>query len=301
MIYISIFNVHLFFIISGYLLKKNKEKYTKKNIKEIIKSKFKKLMIPYIIYGIMNIIGNYIISSNNVPELKNNIILFITLFGVGAMWFLPALCIGEVGLIILTHSDKSINKIFYIILINLVFSISYYIFKENYSWNLVFWIITRFIISFDFIVIGYYLYDIINNIREYKKYIILILLILTYSLANFNGKISLWRVDFGKSIFLAIVLSICICILLIIIFRDILNRDYKVLLWINKNSILILCTHQMIIRLIGVSSESAVKCIIYVIITIFIEYLVIICLDFIKVANKKHKRYIEIKGENNYE
>ena len=249
----------------------------------------------------MNIIGNYIISSNNVPELKNNIILFITLFGVGAMWFLPALCIGEVGLIILTHSNKSINKIFYIILINLVFSISYYIFKENYSWNLVFWIITRFIISFDFIVIGYYLYDIINNIREYKKYIILILLILTYSLANFNGKISLWRVDFGKSIFLAIVLSICICILLIIIFRDILNRDYKVLLWINKNSILILCTHQMIIRLIGVSSESAVKSIIYVIITIFIEYLVIICLDFIKVANKKHKRYIEIKGENNYE
>ena len=128
----------------------------------------------------MNIIGNYIISSNNVPELKNNIILFITLFGVGAMWFLPALCIGEVGLIILTHSNKSINKIFYIILINLVFSISYYIFKENYSWNLVFWIITRFIISFDFIVIGYYLYDIINNIREYKKYIILILLILQF-------------------------------------------------------------------------------------------------------------------------
>ena len=177
----------------------------------------------------------------------------------------------------------------------------YNIFKENYSWNLVFWIITRFIISFDFIVIGYYLYDIINNIREYKKYIILILLILTYSLANFNGKISLWRVDFGKSIFLAIVLSICICILLIIIFRDILNGNYKVLSWVNKNSILILCTHQMIIRLIGVSSESAVKSIIYVIITIFIEYLVIICLNFIKVANKKHKRYIEIKGENNYE
>ena len=101
----------------------------------------------------------------------------------------------------------------------------YNIFKENYSWNLVFWIITRFIISFDFIVIGYCLYDIMNNIREYKKYIILILLILTYSLANINGKISLWRVYFGKNIFLAIGLSTCICILLIIIFRDILNGN----------------------------------------------------------------------------
>ena len=127
----------------------------------------------------------------------------------------------------------------------------YNIFKENYSWNLVFWIITRFIISFDFIVIGYCLYDIMNNIREYKKYIILILLILTYSLANINGKISLWRVYFGKNIFLAIGLSTCICILLIIIFRDILNGNYKVLSWVNKNSILILCTHQMIIRLIN--------------------------------------------------
>ena len=59
-------------------------------------------MIPYIIYGIINIIGNYIISNNNVLELKNNIILFIILFGVGAMWFLPALCIGEGGLIIIS-------------------------------------------------------------------------------------------------------------------------------------------------------------------------------------------------------
>ena len=100
------FHIPLFFIISGFLLKLNKNKDTK----SMILKKFKSLMVPYILFSIINIVGFYLIKDLSYEVFKGNIFNTITLFGIGALWFLPALFISET--LFLFEKNNIGNKIF---------------------------------------------------------------------------------------------------------------------------------------------------------------------------------------------
>ena len=99
------FHMPLFFIISGFLLKLNKNKDTK----SMILKKFKSLMVPYILFSIINIVGFYLIKDLSYEVFKGNIFNTITLFGIGALWFLPALFISET-LFLFEKNNISKNK-----------------------------------------------------------------------------------------------------------------------------------------------------------------------------------------------
>ncbi|BBK78204.1 acyltransferase family protein [Clostridium butyricum] len=86
---IYIFHMALFFAVSGsvYYIQKNKlNKY--KNAKELIINKIKRLMIPYILVGILYVIPIKVISRFYSTNYFANAIFYDMLNGIGHLWFL---------------------------------------------------------------------------------------------------------------------------------------------------------------------------------------------------------------------
>lgn len=52
-------------------------------------------MVPYLLFSLINIVGNYLINGLSTIVLKSDVFNTITLFGIGALWFLPVLFIVE--------------------------------------------------------------------------------------------------------------------------------------------------------------------------------------------------------------
>lgn len=89
-IWIDSFVVSLFFILTGYIYAiKNKQV----GIKYIIKNRFITLMIPYYIFCCIHIIFRIINQGRIDSEVKGYILSTMNLFGVEALWYLPALYI----------------------------------------------------------------------------------------------------------------------------------------------------------------------------------------------------------------
>lgn len=115
------FHVPLFFIISGYFLS------IKKSTIEIIKEKFKTLIIPYFITSIIILIGRILIK-------KESFIYFCSIFygsgkievtigdlifkSIGPVWFLPALFFAIIIVKLISKFDLEIQ-----ILLTLIFSV----------------------------------------------------------------------------------------------------------------------------------------------------------------------------------
>ena len=170
------FHMPLFFIISGFLLKLNKNKDTK----SMILKKFKSLMVPYILFSIINIVGFYLIKDLSYEVFKGNIFNTITLFGIGALWFLPALFISET-LFLFEKNNISKNKYKALFYITIVFIIAIFIFVSKGNYNSVIGkltiVLVRSMVALFFINIGYYLYKVISKIN-FKIYQILILILI---------------------------------------------------------------------------------------------------------------------------
>lgn len=190
------FHMPLFFIISGFLLKLNKNKDTK----SMILKKFKSLMVPYILFSIINIVGFYLIKDLLYEVFKGNIFNTITLFGIGALWFLPALFISET-LFLFEKNNISKNKYKALFYISIVFIIAIFIFvsKGNYT-NVIgklTIVLVRSMVALFFINIGYYLYKVISKIN-FKIYQILILIAISIIFSILNGHVDLWGVQFNN-------------------------------------------------------------------------------------------------------
>lgn len=97
--WIASFHMPLFFIISGILLWITGEE--KKDMKQIVLRKVKTLLLPYIVFSIIYILINLHTSITHPEVLPRSEILkyvihSITFRGIGVLWFLTVLFIGEV-------------------------------------------------------------------------------------------------------------------------------------------------------------------------------------------------------------
>ena len=274
--WICSFHVPLFFIISGFLLKLNKNK----NIKSVILKKFKSLMVPYILFSIINILGYYLINGLPYIGLRENIFNTITLFGVGALWFLPALFISET-LFLFEKNNISKNKYKALFYITIVFIIAIFIFVSKGNYNSVIGkltiVLVRSMVALFFINIGYYLYKVINKIN-FKIYQILILAAISIILSTLNGYVDLWGVQFNNLplyVFNSIIGS-----LLIIAITKKINHS-KVLKFLGQNTLIIMATHQLILQAILKSSLiKYLNNIMIIFIILLLEY------PLIKIINK---------------
>ena len=270
--WICSFHVALFFIISGFLLNFSNNI----NHKKLVLKKVRALIIPYIIFSIINTIGNYIINSMSIISLKVDFVKTITLYGVDALWFLPALFIGEyIFLLYKRFINKNIYKIlFYISILGatlvLVLLNNYNIYSAVLrEINIVF---IRSSVALFFINFGYYTYNIINKINiELYKIIIILLFSIVFSLIN--GKVDLWSLQFNN-LFLYVFNSIVGAFAIIFITKKI-NRS-KVLDFLGQNTLIIMATHQLIIKsILATSIGTKLNKLVLLCLVLMIEYPII--------------------------
>ena len=244
--------------------------------KKLVLKKFRVLIVPYIIFSIINTIGNYLINSMSIISLKVDFVKTITLYGVGALWFLPALFIGEyVFLLYKRLINKNIYKIlFYISILGATLAL---VILNNYNVysavlreiNIV---LIRSSVALFFINFGYYTYNIINKINiELYKIIIILLFSIVFSLIN--GKVDLWSLQFNN-LFLYVFNSIVGAFAIIFITKKI-NRS-KVLDFLGQNTLIIMATHQLIIKFIlATSIGTKLNKIVLLCLVLIIEYPII--------------------------
>lgn len=236
-IWLYSFHIPLFFIISGALIK-----YTNingRNMKNIIISKFKSLIIPYICFELLAIFVWMIQNELTFSAFKWNITDSIFMYcKAGTTWFLFALFVSEILFISILKYLKS-NKLITLIT-GILFIISLTIHTENHNILVLF----RCFIANGFLYVGYYGYNLIIN-KNLSILFIIALCVANIILSHFNGLVDLWSLQFGN-IFLYTICSILGSVSIIYLFKKI--KQSFILKYLGENSLIIMATHQVLLE-----------------------------------------------------
>ena len=243
------FHMPLFFILSGFLLYFEKER----NFKKLFLRKCKSLIIPYLTFSIINMIGNYFIKDMSINSLKIDSLNIFTLYGLYALWFLITLFIAEcIFLFSKNNIKKKRNKVlFYLVIIGVALVLVFINYKyHNKALKKFNTALIRSIVGLMFINIGYYLYKFISKINL-KVYQILIIALISIGGSVLNKPVNLSGLQFNN-LFLYVFNSITGS-LTIIFFSKKINES-RILNFLGKNTLIIMATHQLIIEAILKSS-----------------------------------------------
>lgn len=107
------FHMPLFFVISGILFYKTNEK--NKSLKRFIVGRLKGLAFPYVTISVLNILYDLVL--HGFEHAKEYIIDTITLNGILALWFLPALFFAEIILFLWYKLNRKNRSFSYIIIL----------------------------------------------------------------------------------------------------------------------------------------------------------------------------------------
>lgn len=259
--YIYSFHVPVFFIVTGMLLKYKNEN----NIKKVLINRFKGIMIPYFIFDFFNIIIYLCLNGFTYQNARWNIIDTVILYGRGATWFLPCLFIAEVSFIIIRNIFK--NDILHIMCCLVCFSIPIFIVAPN----TIIFVLFRSMIAIGFICFGYYIFE-----KEYYKNYIFIILIILFIVLPKNSNIELYTLKLGN-IYIYVSNAIVGSLVFITAFKKL--KTNKLLKYIGINSLIIMGTHQNILKIIFYISnfkfEGYIKGIILLFVVLIIEFPII--------------------------
>lgn len=239
------FHVPLFFIISGSLL--YYKDTVNKNLLSLTINRIKSILIPYIIFCFINIVFELILSPS-LETAKWGILQMGVLFGIGATWFLPALFISEM-LFILIYKYINSERIKCTI-ISILFVIPF-VFKSN---HIIVTVIFRSLTSLGYIFIGYYIFRYINKL-DISWISIIGIFITSVILSEVNGNVDLYSLRYNNPI-LYLVCSIIGSILILSTLKKLNNFNTKYLNYLGLNSIVIMATHQNIIRICQIILNS---------------------------------------------
>ncbi|MBE5851236.1 MAG: hypothetical protein E7298_14065 [Lachnospiraceae bacterium] len=171
-VFIFSFHMPMFFIVSGILLAiKNDEV---KPLKEVAKSRFRGIMIPYLwfsLFYLIVVVAALIKGEIAVQTLYLNIWYIISGYGMNVLWFLPALYLGELLFIFLRRRIRDhIPFITVVVLSNaIVYFLSYFVGIAKYPTPFaermhdLITVILRPILVCGFISIGYYTHKILRK------------------------------------------------------------------------------------------------------------------------------------------
>lgn len=243
--WISSFNMPLFFIISGFL---SAYKHIEKNeIKNIIKNKLLKLMIPYTVFSLcltaFYSILKYISNGNVLDCIYTNLTRIITLKGVDSLWFIPCLFIAEITfyLIIINFG----NKIAYISSIIIYFVCSYLGNNTNTEFL---GVLFKSGVAIVFIAFGHMIYKYVKE-KDFSYFFIIIINMINLLLFKFNGFVGLGGFELNN-IYLFLICGITGSLGIILLFKKMNSHNLKLLKFLGINTIIILCTNNIIIEII---------------------------------------------------
>lgn len=247
-------HVPLFFIISGMILECSVDKYNKTNSLEFIKTKTCGLMYPYITLSIIEIIVELF---TNKEGVLNSIWLFISLDGIGPLWFIPTLWFATLFWYHIRYCKSRLLITTIIFIISLILS-QYIVLKDEPISCL--YIIARIMCATIFLIIGNICFRNLKIISKYRKIVILFGCIsyiygvfyfysnsFDFHYANIPKPISFWFITLGTSLFWIVIVS---------------KLKFKVLnkwfLFVGKNTLIILEGHWIILQLLKINPY--VKC-----------------------------------------
>lgn len=280
--WLTSFHMILFFMCAGYFFN-----YEVTNYKEKIQNKFKSLLIPYIVWGL--IIG-FFVENLRVIIHPNNFdfggTIFLMLTGrrsYQASWFLLVLFlvyILEYGISCIKPLKSPFRLLFiHIIIVIIGFSIDPYIGS--------FYKIRLTLISSFFFVIGYLIKTMHDSFRAsvmFNIYLYIVCVFIGAVLEALNYRVTYSKEIFGNPVLMAVssILTVFGLMGLFEIIGKNINEDnalFRVLLVFGKNSIVVLCTHMLFIYLIRVI-EKILKMEIHTFPT-FLSLVIVCVLEFV--------------------
>ncbi len=89
--FLSIFELVIFFVISGYLFSKHHEN----SFTGFLKKKSKRLLIPYLVFSVLNILFFVFLEPVEGMTFFGMATDTLTFYGISVLWFFPALFFGE--------------------------------------------------------------------------------------------------------------------------------------------------------------------------------------------------------------
>lgn len=241
--WITSFNMPLFFIISGFLFSYRNKK--NEPFLHMIKNKLVKLMIPYFIFSLILAIFfcmlDFISSGEFIKNFYTYIIRIIELKGIESLWFIPCLFITEIAFyLIINKFDEKTN---YILVLIVYFICAIWGYDKNALW---FSMLLKSGVALLFFTFGYIIQ---KNMELNKVSIIFVLLINIIHLIIFrlNGSVGLGAFKLNN-IFLYAILGMTGSIGIILLIEKLKNINFKLLNFLGRNTIIILCTNNIIIE-----------------------------------------------------
>ena len=250
--YILAFHMPLFFVLTGYL--KYISRGEQRPIKIFLERRFKRLVVPYFIFEILNLIiwcSMCILKQQSFPEISETLIGIISCINnnyiglYGRLWFLPCMFMADLYVWVILKFWKG-NRFAQILSILILFILSFFT-NKFIPLRLPFTIDTAFFAA-SFIMLGYVFGDVIQILLDKGNDIcktllgIVSFLFLIYAVRYTDVAILMYDNHYGEY-----TVSICAAISGIIIFLVFGCYLYKVLssskfingfvLWYGNNSL----------------------------------------------------------------
>jgi len=249
------FHMPLFFFLSGYLFAYAKQMH-ETDFVSFIKKRVKTLILPYIVFSLFTY--SYWLMTEKLIIYKSNLSpytpleVIATSIGIneytnGALWFLTCLFIVEIFFFVLISFIKRENARIIILMLSAGLGYICSVFGNTFR---IIWNIDVAFTATIFYSIGYYYRIYGKNVSTsniLNIFLMIFVVVITVLIALANGKISMAGLLYNNYIYFCI--GAVSGITAVVMFSKIYSQS-KVLTYLGKNSIIILCTHMIIFNIL---------------------------------------------------
>lgn len=242
--FIYTFHVPAFFIITGMLTKATLVDEYK--FIPFVKKKFKSLLLPYLLFEFVAAISQMLFLGMDYLNIKGALINTLLVYcNAGATWFLPTLFIAEIIYYWILLINKKYGKILSLFLVVLCGGVSFVLPKTHF-----FIVVARCLLGVGFVWIGMFCAkSVVAKCIANRRLGIgscLSSFVVTLIIASANGKVGMNLCEFNNPI-LYVLGSVSGTYFILFLAHFVHSR---ILLYIGKNSLVILGTHLNVIVII---------------------------------------------------
>lgn len=240
--WISSWHMPIFFIICGYIssLKYRRALNTEQLIQHVIR-RWHNLWIPYILFGcILILFYNFLNYISGQPfDFITRIESLFFMRGIDSLWFIPVYFFAELFFLMICNRKCELS-VFIILIVSIVF-----IRQDNLSWP--YDLFYKIIEGLCFVIVGDYFFKLdLEKIIPLPIAVLMLLFCAFGSSFNWDASMNAMR---SAPIYLTIATLSSFAILSISSKFEILCNDKgKLLLYYGKNSLIVMCTNNLIIE-----------------------------------------------------
>ncbi len=247
--WIFAFHMPLFFIVSGFLMKRklSQKIFTLPDIWPFIKKRSFQLGLPYFVFSLLLAIfySSLCVFAGTDCDFPHYMFQILTLQGIDSLWFIPCFFVAEL-MMRLTLYTRSWIHIFGCVTITGICLYFLYMCDIPSEWGIRLCI--KFLVCYSFVYIGYVLAS-YRLFQRFKKSWALFLLILCSLGALYNGFSAIGSLQLNNP-FLFYINATCMTLAFFSLLDIHMRTEVDVLSFWGRNTIVILCTNNLIIELI---------------------------------------------------